>query len=217
MARPRVYLAGPDVFLPDAAARAAILKAACAEHGLTGIFPLDPLDTLPADWATLPEARQIALANETHIRNADAMIANLTPFRGPSADAGTVFEIGFMRALGRPIFGWSNAGSDFLARTLAFIGPTARLGSGNTWRDTDDMLVESFGLTDNLMIDGAILASGGSLFTAETPHWTDLTTLHLCLAAAARVLGEEKKEGQGAALDPPKAGGLWKPPLKRGS
>ena len=27
---------------------------------------------------------------------ADAIIANLTPFRGPGADAGTVYELGYM-------------------------------------------------------------------------------------------------------------------------
>ena len=30
---------------------------------------------------------------------ADAIIANLTPFRGPSADAGTVYELGYMAGL----------------------------------------------------------------------------------------------------------------------
>ena len=159
----RVYLAGPDVFLPDASARAAALKAICARHGLTGVSPLDPPDTPPAAWAALPEARRIALANEAHIRACDALVANLTPFRGPSADAGTVFEIGFMRALGRPVFGWSNVAEDFLSRTLRFVGQGARLGPGDTWRDADGMLLESFAMADNLMIDGAILASGGAL------------------------------------------------------
>ena len=37
----RVYLAGPDVFVPDAAGRAAALKSICARHGLIGVSPLD--------------------------------------------------------------------------------------------------------------------------------------------------------------------------------
>ena len=32
---------------------------------------------------------------------ADAIIANLTPFRGPSADAGTVYELGYMAGRGK--------------------------------------------------------------------------------------------------------------------
>ena len=32
---------------------------------------------------------------------ADAIIANLTPFRGPGADAGTVYELGYMAGRGK--------------------------------------------------------------------------------------------------------------------
>src|SRR5580692_11184031 len=99
----RVYLAGPDVFLPAAGERAAALKSICARHGLHGVSPLDALAGEPADWGGLPEARRIALRNEAHMGGCAALIANLTPFRGPSADAGTVFEVGYMRALGRPV------------------------------------------------------------------------------------------------------------------
>ena len=40
-ARPGVYLAGFDVFLPDAAAQGERLKALAARHGFDGLFPLD--------------------------------------------------------------------------------------------------------------------------------------------------------------------------------
>ena len=188
----RVYLAGPDVFVPDAAGRAAALKAVCARHGLEGVSPLDQVANPPPAWAALPEARRIALANEAHIRACDALIANLTPFRGPSADAGTVFEVGFMRALGRPVFGWSNVAEDFLARTLRFVGPVARLGPGDIWRDSEGMLLESFAMADNLMIDGAILASGGALFVQDVPageRWAELAAFERCVVAVAELAG----------------------------
>ena len=38
---PSVYLAGFDVFYPDALARGEYLKALCATHGLEGLYPLD--------------------------------------------------------------------------------------------------------------------------------------------------------------------------------
>jgi nucleoside 2-deoxyribosyltransferase len=41
MAPPRIYLAGPEVFLPDALAVGAHKVAVCAEFGLQGVFPLD--------------------------------------------------------------------------------------------------------------------------------------------------------------------------------
>jgi nucleoside 2-deoxyribosyltransferase len=178
----RVYLAGPDVFLPDAIARAAALKAICARQGLEGVFPLDAHRHEPADWSSLPEARRIAIRNEAHMAGCAALIANLTPFRGPSADAGTIFEIGYMRALGRPVFGWTNSADPFTERTRAFLGVTGA-------HDAEGMLIEAFGLTDNLMIDAAIVASGGALFAHPVPgpaRWSDLTAFERCVAAAAQ-------------------------------
>jgi acyl-CoA thioesterase-2 len=45
----RIYLAGPEVFLADAAAVADAKRAACARHGCTGIFPTDPPPAPPPE------------------------------------------------------------------------------------------------------------------------------------------------------------------------
>ena len=37
----KIYLAGPDVFLPDAVAMGQRKREICARHGLVGLFPLD--------------------------------------------------------------------------------------------------------------------------------------------------------------------------------
>jgi nucleoside 2-deoxyribosyltransferase len=193
----RVYLAGPDVFLPDTAARAAALKAICARHGLEGVFPLDAHRHETASWSALSEARRIALRNEAHMAGCAVLIANLTPFRGPSADAGTIFEIGYMRALGRPVFGWTNCGDPFTERTRAHLGATGA-------RDAEGMLIEAFGLIDNLMIDAAIIASGGALFVHPAPvsaRWSDLTAFERCAAAVARHSGRGAN-GPSAAATP---------------
>ena len=185
----RVYLAGPDVFLPAPADRGAALKSVCARHGLAGVFPLDPLEDEPAAWAGLPEWQRIARRNEAHIRGCAALIANLTPFRGPSADVGTVFEIGFARALGLPVFGWSGCADPFSERTRRL--PGAQCDPDGTWRDGEGMAVEAFGCCENLMIDGAIAASGGALATAELPpalRWADLDLFETCVRAAAERL-----------------------------
>ncbi len=191
----RVYLAGPDVFLPDPHGRGAALKTICARHGLAGVFPLDTPDHIPEAWRALPLPQFIALCNESHIRSCDALIANLTPFRGPSADVGTVFEIGFMRALGRPVFGWSNTAADFFTRTRMEVGATP--DGPDRWRDRSGMLLEDFGLTDNLMIDSAMLASGGGLFTADVAApWDDLSVFETCVAAVGGRLEIERKGKQ---------------------
>jgi nucleoside 2-deoxyribosyltransferase len=179
----RIYLAGPDVFLPDAAAMAMAKKAICARHNATGVFPTD----LAENAGDAPDRfMRIYLGNEAHMRGCDALIANLTPFRGPSADAGTVYELGFMRALGRPIFGYANTGVSFRTRTLAFLGAAARQGEDGEWTDAEGLHLENFGLHDNLMIDGGILASGGRLITRDVPperRWSDLEGFEACVVA----------------------------------
>lgn len=179
MTAPKVYLAGPDVFLPDPAARGAMQKHICARHGLVGISPLDAMSDEPSDWAQLPEAHRIALRNEAHIRASDAILANLTPFRGPSADAGTIYEVGFGRALGLPVFGYSSVTGDYAARVRGL-------------READGLTIEDFGLAENLMIACGIEQSGGTIVSvAADDPWGDLDAFEQCVAlAAALLLGE---------------------------
>jgi nucleoside 2-deoxyribosyltransferase len=184
----RVYLAGPDVFLPDAAAWLQRKKAICAGFRLTGVSPLDPMAEVPPEWAAFPEWRRIALRNEAHIRSCAAVIANLTPFRGPSADVGTVYEVGFARGLGLKVFGYATVTAAFLDRTLASVGG-GRQDADGSWCDPDGMLVEQFGLFDNLMIEAGISDSGGMLIREDQDRWNDLTVFEQCVQAAAAVLG----------------------------
>jgi nucleoside 2-deoxyribosyltransferase len=144
--------------------------------------PLDPLADEPSDWAALPLWRRIGLRNEAHIRSCQAIVANLTPFRGPSADVGTVYEVGFARALGLKVFGYATVAAPFLARTLAAVASVEREGA---WWDSDGLLVESFGLFDNLMIPNGIDASGGDLIVGEAAdRWRDLEIFERCVCAA---------------------------------
>jgi nucleoside 2-deoxyribosyltransferase len=186
----RLYLAGPEVFLADAADIAAAKRAICAAQGLTGIFPLEPPPLVPDP--ALPEWRRIYQANEAHIRSCDALVANLTPFRGASADVGTVYELGFMRALGRPVFGYSNVAQRFGGRVLAGLGGAARRRADGAWEDAEGMAVEEFDRHDNLMLEGGIAESGGTFEAEDVPaarRWHDLAAFARCVAAAARVLG----------------------------
>jgi nucleoside 2-deoxyribosyltransferase len=184
----RVYLAGPDVFLPGAVDWMERKKAICAGFQLVGVSPLDDLPDQPADWAELPEWRRIALRNEAHIRSCVAVVANLTPFRGPSADVGTVYEIGFARGLGLRVFGYATVATTFLDRTLSSIGG-GRQASDGSWWDTDGLLVEQFGLFDNLMIEAGISGSGGAIVCDDQDRWNDLTVFERCVQAAAKALG----------------------------
>jgi nucleoside 2-deoxyribosyltransferase len=183
----RVYLAGPDVFLPEAVAWMERKKAICAGVHLVGVSPLDDLPNQPADWTNLPEWRRIARRNEAHIRNCLAIIANLTPFRGPSADVGTVYEVGFARGLGLKVFGYSTVATGFLDRTLSSIAGGRQEADGSWW-DADGLLVEQFGLFDNLMIEGGITDSGGALVHDDQDRWNDLSVFERCVHIAAKAI-----------------------------
>lgn len=184
--RPRIYLAGPEVFLPDALAVGAAKCRICAEHGLDGAFPLDATLDLRG-LSKHEQARTISLANEGLMRSCDAIIANLTPFRGVSMDSGTAFEVGFMRALGRPVLGYCNADPSYKRRADAYrAGPRA---AGDCDRAAYD--VEDFDLPENLMIAIAIRESGFPIPDHVPPddhQMGDLTAFTACVQMAARTL-----------------------------
>lgn len=170
--RPRIYLAGPEVFLPNAREVGAEKCRLASGAGLEGAFPLDA----QLDLAHLPPAEQaqrISSANEGLMRSCDGIVANLTPFRGVSTDSGTAFEVGFMQALGRPLAGYTNITPDYAERTRVF---QAR---GSTLLDSDrpDLEIEAFGLAENLMIEVAITASGCRVIRRQVARGTELTDL----------------------------------------
>jgi nucleoside 2-deoxyribosyltransferase len=186
----RAYLAGPDIFVPDAAGLVARKKAICGRYDLIGLSPLDPWPDEPTAWEALPEWCRIALRNEAQIRSADLMIANLTPFRGPSADVGTVYEVAMMRTLGRPVFGYATTAVGFVRRTANFVSEVVA-GADGSLRDGEGLLIEQFGLFDNLMIEAGLAASNGELIVKEIEpdrRWTDLTVFERCVQTAIKAL-----------------------------
>ena len=177
----KVYLAGPDVFLPDALEVGRQKTEICRRHGLIGLYPLDNV----VDRAATEASLQIFEANETMMDQADAIIANLTPFRGPGADAGTVYELGYMAARGKFCLGYSNDPAVYADRVRRSTKVTARAGH---LVDADGLTVEDFGHTDNLMMIHALDLYGAPLvLPREKPVdiWHDLAAFEVCVAMAA--------------------------------
>jgi nucleoside 2-deoxyribosyltransferase len=177
----KIYLAGPDVFLPDAVEIGRRKAEICARHGLIGLYPLDNAIDLSACYASL----DIFAGNEAMMIEASAIIANLTPFRGPSADAGTVYELGYMAGRGKLCLGYSNDPSLYAERVARSIDVR---NSGNHLIDAADLTVENFGLADNLMIVHGLDLYGCPLIvprTAPADIWRDLTSFEACVRLAA--------------------------------
>ncbi len=143
-----IYLAGPDVFRPDANAHGASLKQLCAQYGFEGLFPLDQ-SVPPHITSAADQAHWIYRANIGLIRRADAVLANLDFFRGPEPDSGTCFEAGYAIALGKPVYGYLPERGSFAERIRQrhpdAIGPGGEV-------DAAGWAVEEFGLPLNLML-----------------------------------------------------------------
>jgi nucleoside 2-deoxyribosyltransferase len=180
-----VYLAGPDVFLPDAPEVGRQKTEICRRHGLTGLYPLDNV----VDRTAVDASLRIFKANEAMMDRADAIIANLTPFRGPGADAGTVYELGYMAARGKFCLGYSNDPTVYADRVRRSTNVTVQVGR---LVDAEGLTVEDFSHNDNLMMIHALDRYGAPLvLTREKPAdiWHDLAAFEVCVAlAAARLI-----------------------------
>jgi nucleoside 2-deoxyribosyltransferase len=105
-----------------------------------------------------------------------------------------VYEIGFARGLGLKVFGYATVATGFLDRTLSSIAGGRQEADGSWW-DADGLLVEQFGLFDNLMIEGGITHSGGALVRDDQDRWNDLSVFERCVNAAADAMRAGVAEG----------------------
>lgn len=165
--RPRIYLAGFDVFRHDAHEHGARLRALCAEYGFEGFYPLD--NAAPRDLDGPRAAAWIYRANLDALRSADLVMANVDDFRGPGEpDSGTAFEIGYAAALGKEVWAYTGDEGALIERVPSRPDPQGRVCERG-------FLVEDFGLPKNLMI-----ACAARLVQGDA---------RACLAALARSRG----------------------------
>lgn len=138
----RLYLAGPDVFRPNANVWGHDARALLAAHGHEALLPLDTGETTAAG---------IFAANLLLIRSADALIANLQPFRGFEPDSGTCFEVGYAVAIGKPVIGYLSDARPLLNRFAEYQDISIEC-QDRAAVDWEGFQVEDFGLPVNLML-----------------------------------------------------------------
>ena len=145
----KIYLAGPDVFLPHAIEHGNWMKMLCADYGHEGLFPIDNVIQGPSPSDI---ANKIMEANKAMIVQCDIVIANLSPFRGPEPDSGTVWEVGYAQGLGKEVLAYSCDRRSLKEKTQCI------LNLGNSATDKEGMSIEDFGLTHNLMYAHLVLS-----------------------------------------------------------
>lgn len=188
----KAYLAGPDVFLPNAHTQARRKIEICARHNVIGRAPLNEDVESLADLSEAEAWRTIFRKDLAMMEECDIIIANLTPFRGPSADAGTLVEVGWFLGRGRPIFGYSNSAASFAERSRCHLKILPDPVPG--------IAVEGFGLPDNLMIPGAVLDGGGYPmvlpFDNQGRAFDSLDVFEQCVEIAARSVAAVLRPGR---------------------
>jgi nucleoside 2-deoxyribosyltransferase len=194
----QAYLAGPDVFLPQPGAHAQRKIEICARHGIVGRTPLNEDIQRLAGLSDEAFALAIFRKDIAMMQGCDIIIANLTPFRGTSADSGTLVEVGWFLGRGRPVFGYSNCATPFAHRSQTHVAALPDPLPG--------LVVEGFGLPDNLMIPGAVLDGGGHPMVL--PHdgqdraFDALDVFERCVEVVARLAGLASDRGGDAGPGP---------------
>lgn len=168
-----IYLAGPEVFLPDpigaGVAKKALIEKLNQDNDwgfrFVGLYPMDnEIEDFKPDFAT---GLEIYYANLDLMNKADFITANMVRFRGPSMDVGTAFEMGYMAGLNKPVFAYYDAEPFYgeaeepgLYRTRVKTHyPVATDGE----HDIHGQSIENFQMADNLMMVGSLQSGDGTI------------------------------------------------------
>lgn len=175
-----IFLAVPPLPSPQAEALADESRALCEAAGFS-VVGLDP-EPLVEQAPSEAMAREIYAHRLAKMRQADAAIVNLSPFRGPHCDPGVAFQAGFFSGMAKPVFGYMNLVSEgeaeLKSRVDAYIG--AEPDPDGVWRDDLGAPIEDYGLPESLIL----WAEARRLYVIVTPDpELDLTGLRLCLDA----------------------------------
>lgn len=149
------------------------MKTLCLTHGVVGVAPLDNqigLEDIPPGADLL---ERIVRADIALMDTLDAGIFCLDSFRrGAEMDAGTAFEVGYMKASGKPIAGWTKDPRPYPQRVADFFRASFNQsltqtkagsvgGTSGHLRDPDGVLVHSEGCVQNAMVHVSIELAGG--------------------------------------------------------
>ena len=177
----RIYLAGPMVFYPDPLSVFDEMKTICAKYGLEGVAPIDNQMGLEGLIPGRALNLKIVQADFDLMETLDGGIFCLDPWRrSPEMDNGTALEAGYMKALKKPMAGWTADSRPYPEKvsdyfTNVFGKPLTSTGANSTGatsgdlRDPDGMLVHSYEMVQHGMVQGAIELSGGTVYC--DPDW----------------------------------------------
>lgn len=144
--RPTVYLAGPERYETNADEIYLHMKKICAEYGLEAYTPIDWADGVKQIETDSPYTAAANLFDnyQQHVRDCDAVIANLNDYRGYECSNDVGFECGMAFQLGKKLYG-------YMDRTCHMKDRVPNLGESHEFRDMTGSNVENFDYPLNLM------------------------------------------------------------------
>ena len=156
-------------------------------------MPISPGDLeFPPTTSKYELGLAISAIDERLMDAADAIIANLTPFRGIAADTGTAFELGYICAQGKPVFAYTNVARNHGERVRDLFRGVVVIDADGMPRGPDGIMIEDLGFIDNLMLHGGVVRRGGTVVVGDAAPeslYTDLSAFRQVLAIAAEKLG----------------------------
>jgi len=161
MKKKKIYLAGFDVFYPNAIEVLEAKKKLCEDYGFIGLAPLDNKVDFSQPKAKIREV--IYKANVKLMHEADIFCVNLNAFRHGEPDSGTVFEIGYGVASGKEVYIYVDSDESMLDKTKAH--DTKCECIDGTWFDKNNLMIEDFDGMFNLMITESSTIINGNLQT----------------------------------------------------
>jgi nucleoside 2-deoxyribosyltransferase len=165
--QPKIYLAGPEVFLPNAVEHAEVQRQLCHKYGFIPLHPMDNnLDLGNKDYQT---ATRIYRGDVNQVRECDIVVANCNPFRSVSEmDPGTAYELGFGNGLGKMSYGYIKEMIDLVKRIIRDYPTTPWPTDPSIHIDKDGYLVtDVFGTSINLMMQCGMTESSGRLVEGD--------------------------------------------------
>jgi nucleoside 2-deoxyribosyltransferase len=159
----KLYLAGPDVFLPNAVEHAEVQRNLCLKYGFIPIHPMD--NNIGDIFNEYRIAMKIQRADCQQVRECDIVVANCNPFRGACMDDGTAYELGYGNALGKKSYGYLG---DCRALNRRIISMFPCVEKDGKILDKDGFeLTCDFGTKINLMMECGMVHSGGRLVIGD--------------------------------------------------
>ncbi len=159
MQKKKIYLAGFDVFYPNAVEVLEKKKKLCEDYGFTGLAPLDNKVDFSQSKAKI--RKDIYDANIALINEADLLCVNLNAFRHGEPDPGTVFEIGYAVGLGKEVYVYLDSDESMLEKTRT--NDAQCVCKEGVWYDGNGLMIEDFDGMFNLMITESTTIINGTL------------------------------------------------------